>query len=110
MREKRWGSFFQDKVTGEAKIECDELVQRLQEKGIANPLVERSRCICRQMKHAMSDDKTKRGPADASRIDIHEDYEVTYWCGALGCTREQLIAAVRAVGVMVADVRRYLGK
>ncbi len=47
MREKRWGSFFQDKVTGEAKIECDELVQRLQEKGIANPLVERSRCICR---------------------------------------------------------------
>lgn len=58
----------------------------------------------------MSDDKTNRGPADRSRINVHEDYEVRYWCGQLGCTAAQLHVAVRAVGVMATDVRRYLGK
>lgn len=58
----------------------------------------------------MSDDKTKRGPADASRINIHEEYEITYWTATLGCTRDKLIAAVKAVGPMIKDVRRHLGK
>lgn len=58
----------------------------------------------------MSDDKKKRGPADATRINVHEDYEVDYWTETLGCTRVQLAAAVKAVGPMVKDVRRHLGK
>jgi len=58
----------------------------------------------------MSDDKTKRGPADRERINVNEPYEVGYWCQDLKCTEAQLRAAVKAVGVMVKDVRAYLKK
>ncbi len=58
----------------------------------------------------MSDDLTKKGPADRTRINIHEPWEVKWWCKELGCTEQQLKDAVKAVGVMVKDVRRYLGK
>ncbi len=58
----------------------------------------------------MPDDPSKRGPADRSRINIHEPYEVRYWCDALGCTEQQLRNCVQRVGPMVADVRRCLGK
>ena len=58
----------------------------------------------------MTDDKSKRGPADRERINIHEPYEVEYWCKHFGCTAEQLKACVRRVGVMVKDVQRCLGK
>lgn len=58
----------------------------------------------------MSDDKTKKGPADASRISRHESYEVGYWTTTLNCTKEQLFAAIDAVGPMVKDVRAYLEK
>lgn len=58
----------------------------------------------------MPDNTANRGPADRSRINVHESYEVTYWCAHFGVTAAQLHAAVRAVGPMAADVRRYLGK
>lgn len=58
----------------------------------------------------MSDDKTKRRPQDSSKINIHEDYEVRWWCDEFGCTKDQLTAAVKAVGVSAAAVRKYLGK
>jgi hypothetical protein len=58
----------------------------------------------------MTDDKSKRGPADRSRINIHEPFEVEYWTKELGCTKAQLEAGVKKVGVMAADVRRHLGK
>jgi hypothetical protein len=58
----------------------------------------------------MPDNRNLRGKPDRDRINIHEDYEVRYWCNALGVTRDQLVAAVHAVGPMVADVRRRLGK
>ena len=57
----------------------------------------------------MSDDKGKRSPQDASRISLSEEYEVAYWTEALGVTREQLEAAVRAVGNGADAVRRHLG-
>lgn len=57
----------------------------------------------------MPDDKSKRGPADASRINIHEDYEVRYWSQHLGVTPERLKEAVRVAGPMVKDVKRHLG-
>ena len=58
----------------------------------------------------MSDDKTIRSPHDAARINVHEEHEVHYWTGKLGCTREQLEAAVKAVGVMAKDVEAKLKK
>lgn len=58
----------------------------------------------------MPDDKTKKRPQDASRVNIHEPYEVNYWCDALSCTKAQLISAVNAVGTSAAAVRKYLGK
>lgn len=58
----------------------------------------------------MPDDHNKKGPQDAQRINIGEDYELRYWTKALGVTPDQLKEAVRAVGVMVMDVRRKLGK
>ena len=58
----------------------------------------------------MPDDKTKTRPQDSSKINIHEDYEVRWWCGELGCTKVELVAAVKAVGVSAAAVRKHLGK
>lgn len=58
----------------------------------------------------MSDDLNKRGAPDRLRINVHEEHEVRYWTEALGVSREQLEQAVKAVGVMAADVRKHLGK
>ena len=58
----------------------------------------------------MADDTRKRGPADRMRINVNEAWELSYWIKEFGCTADQLRAAVNAVGVMVADVRRYLGR
>ena len=58
----------------------------------------------------MSDDRTKRGPADAQRINVHESYEVAYWTEELGVSESKLKEAVKAVGVMAKDVRKHLSK
>lgn len=58
----------------------------------------------------MPDDKSKTGPADRSRVNIHEDYELRYWSTKFGVTAQQLRDAVARVGVMAADVARALGK
>jgi len=58
----------------------------------------------------MSDDKSNRGPQDASRINVNEDYEVRYWTKKFGCTAEQLRAAVKAVGVSAKAVEAHLKK
>jgi hypothetical protein len=53
-------------------------------------------------------DKTR--PQDAKRINVDEDYELRYWSEKYGVSADELRAAVRKVGVMVADVERELGK
>lgn len=58
----------------------------------------------------MSDDTSKRGPGDAQRIDVNEDYEVEYWTRVLGVSEEKLRETVKNVGVMADDVRKALGK
>jgi hypothetical protein len=58
----------------------------------------------------MSDDKSVRGPADAQRINVNEDYEVQYWTTELEITEEKLRETVKRVGVMAGDVRKALGK
>lgn len=56
----------------------------------------------------MTDDPTKRGPQDRSRIDIDEPYEVEYWSRELGVTPEKLTAIVRSVGPGVTTVRKNI--
>ena len=58
----------------------------------------------------MSDDPTKRGAADRSRINVNEDYEVQYWTQKWGVSPEALKAAAEKVGPIVADVAHELGK
>lgn len=58
----------------------------------------------------MGDDRTKRGPADRSRINVGEDYEVDYWKDDLGVTEDRLREAVKTVGPSVEAVRKYLGQ
>jgi hypothetical protein len=58
----------------------------------------------------MADDMNNRGPQDRARISLGEEHEVRYWTQALGVTREQLAAAVQAVGSSADRVRAHLGK
>ncbi len=58
----------------------------------------------------MADDKTKKGQADSSRINLNEDYEVAYWSDALCVTKEDLAYAVKEVGPSAKAVRDYLDK
>jgi hypothetical protein len=59
---------------------------------------------------AMADDRTKTGKPDRDRINVNEDYELRDWARKFGVTPQQIKDAVKAVGPMVADVRRHLGK
>jgi hypothetical protein len=56
----------------------------------------------------MADDKKKKRPQDAARVNIHEPWEMEYWTNRFGCTRQQLIAAVQKVGVSVKAVQTEL--
>jgi hypothetical protein len=58
----------------------------------------------------MSDDLTKKGPQDRSRINISEDHEGKYWAHHLGVSKEELQRAVDKVGNSAAAVRKDLGK
>ncbi|WP_282369964.1 DUF3606 domain-containing protein [Pseudomonas sp. PS02290] len=58
----------------------------------------------------MADNLGSRGPQDRARVNTSEDWELKYWTKELGVTEEQLKAAVKAVGPMVVDVRKWLGK
>jgi hypothetical protein len=57
----------------------------------------------------VTDDKSKRDYRDRDRINRNEEYEVRYWCEALGVSEQELLA-VDAVGPMVNDVKARLGK
>jgi hypothetical protein len=56
----------------------------------------------------MADNPTKRAPQDAQRVNMSEDYEVRYWTEKFGVTKDQLAAAVKAVGPMAKDVEARL--
>ncbi len=56
------------------------------------------------------DDLTKRGPKDASRINLDERYEVRYWMEALKVSEERLREAVKAAGNSTEAVRQHLSK
>jgi hypothetical protein len=56
----------------------------------------------------MADDLSKRGPPDRNRVNVNEPWELRYWCAEFKCTDAQLRAAVKAVGVVAANVRKHL--
>ena len=56
----------------------------------------------------MSDDKTKSGGQDRTRISLSEVYEVRDWSKKFGCTPDELKAAVKAVGNEASAVEAYL--
>jgi hypothetical protein len=56
----------------------------------------------------MADDKTIRGLADRSRINIHEDFEVDYWARKFSCRPSRLRAAVLTVGTSPQAVEHWL--
>ncbi|WP_223485260.1 DUF3606 domain-containing protein [Pseudomonas sp. A-RE-19] len=58
----------------------------------------------------MSDDLTKRRPQDASKINVHEPYELNYWSDHFKVSKEKIKEAVQKVGVMVDKVKVHLGK
>jgi hypothetical protein len=55
----------------------------------------------------MADDLNAWSSQDG-QITIQDDCEVEYWTEALGVSRDQLAAAVKAVGAHAEDVRRHL--
>ena len=56
----------------------------------------------------MADEKTKKGPADATRVNVSEPYEVTYWSDKWGVSPAKLKAAVAKVGPLADRVEREL--
>lgn len=56
----------------------------------------------------MTDDRTKKGMQDRTRINTSEDYELRYWSEKLGVTQDQLKAAVTKVGNSVSAVEMEL--
>ena len=58
----------------------------------------------------MPDDKTKKRPQDASRINLGQSYEVEYWCNHFDCSEDELRKAVDKVGTSNEAVADYLKK
>ena len=56
----------------------------------------------------MSDDKTKSGGQDRSRINVHEPYELRDWSEKFSVTPDELKAAVAAVGTSATEVEAHL--
>jgi hypothetical protein len=56
----------------------------------------------------MPDDHSQKGPADRSRINLAEPYEVQYWADKFDVSKERLSEAVRKVGHSVDAVSREL--
>jgi hypothetical protein len=58
----------------------------------------------------MADDKKNRGEPDRSRIDMSEDYEVSYWTKELGVQRGDLARLVKEHKGSVDKIRAALNK
>jgi len=57
----------------------------------------------------MSDDLSKKGFQDRSRINMNEDHEVAYWTEKFGVTKEELQSAIDVAGSnLVTDVENEI--
>lgn len=66
--------------------------------------------MLRVKKSSGGDDLTKTGKQDDIRINVNQAHEVTYWTKKFGVSEAKLKAAVKAVGPMAKNVKKYLGK
>ncbi len=55
----------------------------------------------------MASNLFKKNPADAYLINMHESWEIIYWCKKFSCTKDQLEKAIVAVGNYPDKVREY---
>jgi uncharacterized protein DUF3606 len=55
-------------------------------------------------------DPTKRGRQDNDLINTRQEYELSYWQRYLGVSRQELLAAFKAVGNSASKVRQHLRK
>ena len=53
--------------------------------------------------------QTIRNGGSRKTHNVKQDREVGYWSEKLGCTRAELIAAVKMVGPMIEDAKKELG-
>lgn len=60
------------------------------------------------MKHR--DNIQRRVPGDLSRVDIREQWQITFWTQELCTTQERLVRAVREAGPEADRVREWLEK
>jgi hypothetical protein len=58
----------------------------------------------------MTDDLRKKGAQDRLRINVNEAHELAYWTKELGCTEDELRAAIKSSGVMATAVRQHLAR
>ena len=56
----------------------------------------------------MTNDPSKRGPVDRSRINLDQDWEVRYWASKFGVTEDELRDAVKIVGSSAVLVEQTL--
>jgi hypothetical protein len=56
------------------------------------------------------DDLQKKAPADRSKVNLHEAWEVDYWTKELGVSKDELQRLVKKVGDSAAAVRKELGR
>ena len=56
------------------------------------------------------DDLNKKGPADRSKVNLQEAWEVDYWTNELGVSKDELQSVVKKVGDSAAAVRKELGR
>jgi hypothetical protein len=57
----------------------------------------------------MADNNLNRGQPDRSKINLHEDYEVRYWCKHLGVSPSELVKVIEKVGNSAKAVEKELG-
>lgn len=58
----------------------------------------------------MSDNLKRKAPEDPKKININQTWELDFWAKKFGVLTSEIISAVKAVGVYVVDVKKYLGK
>ena len=58
----------------------------------------------------MGDNLKRKQPEDPNKINVNQQWELDYWTEKFGVSEAKLKEAVRAVGVFVKDVKKYLGK
>lgn len=56
----------------------------------------------------MPDNLKIKQPQDPQKINVNEPWELTYWTKELGVSEDELKASVKAVGVQVTDIKKYL--